>query len=57
MVVIVLSKDFDKINHNLLLAKLHANAFGKRAVLIKYSYLLNKKQSIKTNNVFSYLKD
>ena len=57
MTVIVLSKYFDKVNHNLLLAKLHAYGFGKQDVLINSGYLSNQKQSIKTNNAFSYWKD
>ena len=40
----VLSKAFDKINHPLLLAKLHVCGFSKQALVIMCSYLSNRKQ-------------
>ena len=52
-----LSKAFDKINHLLLLAKLHASGFSKQALAIICSHLSNWKQRIKINNVFSSWKD
>ena len=52
-----LSKAFDTINRQLLLAKLHAYGFSKQALAIICSYLSNRKQRIKINNVFSSWKD
>ena len=52
-----LSKAFDTINHQLLLAKLHAYGFSQQALAIICSYLSNRKQRIKINNVFSSWKD
>ena len=52
-----LNKAFDAINHQLLLAKLQACGFSKQAVSIIYSYLSNRKQRIKINNVHSSWKD
>ena len=51
-----LSKAIDTINHQLLLAKLHAYGFSKQALAIVCSYLSNRKQRIKIN-VFSSWKD
>ena len=48
-----LSKAFDIINHELLLAKLHAYVFSEQALLILSSYLSNRKQRVKINNTFS----
>ena len=56
-VLMDLSKAFDTINHQLLLAKLHAYGFSKQALAIICSYLSNRKQRIKINNVFSSWKD
>ena len=50
-VLMDLSKAFDTINHQLLLAKLHAYGFTKRTLAIICSYLPNQKQKIKINNV------
>ena len=47
------SKAFDTINHQLLLAKLHAYGLSQQALAIIFSYLSNRKQRIKINNVFS----
>ena len=52
-----LSKAFDTINHQLLLAKLHVYGFNKQALAIICSYLSNRKQRIKINNAFSSWKD
>ena len=52
-----LDKAFDKINHQLLLAKLHAYGFSQQALAIICSYLSNRKKRIKINNVFSFWKD
>ena len=56
-VLMDLSKAFDRINHQLLLAKLHAYGFSQQALAIICSYLSNRKQRIKINNVFSSWKD
>ena len=52
-----LSRAFDTINHQLLLAKLHAYGFRKQALAIVFSYLSNWKQRIKVSNVLSSWKD
>ena len=56
-VLMDLSKAFDTINHPLLLAKLPDYRFSKQALAIICSYLSNRKQRIKINNVFSSWKD
>ena len=56
-VLMDLSKAFDRINHQLLLAKLHAYGFSQQALAIICSYLSNRKQRIKINNVFRSWKD
>ena len=48
-----LSKAFDTINHELLLAKLHAYGFDKTALAIIKSYLTNRWQHTKINTAFS----
>ena len=40
-----------------MLAELHAYGLGKRALAVMCSYLPNRKQRIKINNVFSSWKD
>ena len=52
-----LSKTSETINHQSLLAKLHPYGFSKQALAIICSYLSNRKQRIKINNVFSSWKD
>ena len=56
-VLMDLSKTFSTIKHQLLPAKLRAYGFRKQALAIICSYLSNRKQSIKINNVFSSWKD
>ena len=56
-VLMDLSKAFDKINHPLLLTNLHAYRFSKQALAIICSYLSNREQRVKINNVFSSWKD
>ena len=48
-----LSKAFDTINHNLLIAKLHAYGFDKDALKLIKSYLTNRWQRMKVNNSYS----
>ena len=52
-----LSNAFDTINHQLLLAKLHAYGFSQQVLAIICRYLSNGKQRIKINNIFSSWKD
>ena len=52
-----LSKAYETINNQLLLAKLHAYGFSKQTLAIICSCLSNWKQRIKINNVFSSWKD
>ena len=48
-----LSKAFDTINHDLLLAKLHAYGVGKNALKLIMSYLRNRYQRTKVNGEYS----
>ena len=48
-----LSKAFDSICHNLLLAKLRAYGVGEEAIDFLYSSLSGRKQRVKVNGVFS----
>ena len=52
-----LSKAFDTINHDLLLAKLKAYAFSKQALSLRCSYLKNGRQRVQINNKFSSFKE
>ena len=52
-----LSKAFDTINHDLLLAKLKTYSFSKQALSFMRSYLKNKRQRVQINNKFSSLKE
>ena len=56
IVLIDLSKVFDCIPHNLLLAKLHAYGLDFDIVRFLYNYLKNKKQSVKIDNTSSFLR-
>ena len=49
-----LSKTFDCLSHELLLAKLHAHGFSIPALRFAYSYLKNRKQRTKINSAYSY---
>ena len=48
-----LSKAFDCINHELLIAKLHAYGFDNDALKFIYSYLKGRKQRTKINSSYS----
>ena len=48
-----LSKVFDCLSHERLLANLHAYGFSIPALRLVYSYLKNRKQRTKTNSVYS----
>ena len=45
-----LSKAFDCIPRELLIAKMHAYGFDLNSLTFFYSYLKNRKQSVKINN-------
>ena len=44
-----LSKVFDTINQDLLLAKLKVHDFSKQALSLMYSYVSNRKQKVQIN--------
>ena len=48
-----LSKAFDFLSHELLLAKLHAYGFSISALRLIYSYIANRKQRTKINLSYS----
>ena len=52
-ILINLSKAFDTIDHELLLAKLHSYRFDRNSLLLVKSYLSNRWQKTKVNNSFS----
>ena len=48
-----LSKAFDTLNHELLIAKLDAYGFSHDSLRLLYSYLSNRWQRTKINNTYS----
>ena len=52
-----LSKAFDCLDHDLLIAKLHAYRFSRTALALIYSYLNERKQRAKVNGIFSEWKE
>ena len=55
-VLMDLSKAFDCLSHDLIIAKLAAYGLGDGALEIIYSYLKNRKQSVKVKSVISLLR-
>ena len=53
VIIIDLSKAFDSLNHELLLAKLKTYGLDSNSVSFLKSYLTNRLQRCKTNNSFS----
>ena len=51
-----LSKAFDSLPHDLLIAKLHAYGFSHNALTLLLSYLSGRTQCVKNNNTFSLFK-
>ena len=48
-----LSKAFDSILHDLLIAKMHAYGFSNNSFVFFYSYLKRRKQNVRINNIYS----
>ena len=52
-----LSKGFDCLHHELLIAKVDAYGFDTKSVKLIQQYLLNRKQSVKRGNAYSSSKE
>ena len=48
-----LSKAFDCLPHDLIIAKLHAYGFDKASLRLMHSYLTDRYQRVKINNSYS----
>ena len=55
-IILDLSKVFDCIPHDLLIAKLHAYGFDEDALVLIYSSLKRRKQCVRINNTYSSFK-
>ena len=51
-----LSKAFDCVRHDLLIANLHVYGFSHGALMLVHSYLENRQQRVKTNGTFTSYK-
>ena len=49
-VLMNLSKAFDSITHDLMIAKMHAYGFSIVTVTLLYSFLQRRKQNVRINN-------
>ena len=52
-----LSKAFDWLDHDLLIAEVHTYGFSRNALALIYSYLDERKQRVKVNGTFSEWKE
>ena len=52
-----LSKAFDCISHDLLIAKIHAYGFGNQSLKLIHNYLNGRKQKVKINSKYSTWKE
>lgn len=52
-----LSKTFDCLKHDLLLAKLRVYSLENNAIKLIFNYLTNRKQRVKIENTYSTWKD
>ena len=57
LVMMDLSKAFDCISHDLLIAKLYAYGFDKNSIRLIYSYLKGRNQRVKINSEYSSWKE
>ena len=48
-----LSKAYDCLSHDLLIAKMAAYGFSNKSLELLYSYLSNREQRVKINSIFS----
>ena len=53
MVLIDISKAFDCISHELLIAKLEAYGFGNDSLRLIFDYLTSRKQRVSINSTYS----